>query len=241
MKQEAILVHGWDPRFYNNQIKEPISTGMAWSHRPELIKRLREKYNICCYNLPGFCGIKEPNKDKFSVEDFVQDFFEWKEKKHKDAKLMIGYSFGGAILLSYKAKYHDSTPTILISPAIFRSESNRSELAKRLKPFIPSYFADYFRHVYQYFVSEYYRRGSPFLRSTYNSIARADLRPLLSKVDVNKLLLIYGKNDEATPWNLVKDTIRDHKINCHLVSDGGHRIGQTHPGEIIKAINEFCE
>lgn len=241
MKDEAILIHGWDPNYYNSQVEDKDSESIAWSHRSEFTNQLEEQFDLNYYNLPGFCGVAEPEAEKFDVENFTDGFAEWLKLQDKQPKLLIGYSFGGAILLDYKARYKDETPAVLISPAIFREETARSGVAKNLRPLIPQPLLNYFKHLYQLSISEYYRNGTPFLRRTYDIVVRRDLRSLLKKVDPGGMFLIYGTNDDATPWDLVKKSVEKSGIDYHLIAGGQHGIGQTHPDEIIQSINNFLQ
>lgn len=238
IKKDIVLIHGWDPRYYNGN---NLAGGkdMAWASREEFIKKLKNKYNLEYYNLPGFCNNKEPNKKYFDVEDFADSFAKWKNGVNFKPKLLVGYSFGGAVLLNYKVRYKDPTPIVLISPAIFRGESGKSVLARMIKPMIPSALEKYLKHWYQYLMSKYYRKGSSFLRSSYDVIVRRDLRPQLKKIDSDQVLLIYGDGDGDTPWNLVEKTVKKWGIKHVIVAGGGHGIAQTHPKEIVDAINNF--
>lgn len=239
MSDEAILIHGWNPDLYTENTPKDSDENFGWSKQSELTDLLSTRFNLNYYNLPGFCGTSEPTSDKFNVEDFADNFAEWKNARVTDPSVIIGYSFGGAVVLDYKARYEDPTPAVLISPAIYRGESARSDIARGAKKLIPEPMLDYFKHLYQLSMSPYYRKGTPFLRSTYDTIARRDLRPLLDQVDPSGVFLIYGLRDEDTPWDLVKDKVEQAGINYYLISDGGHRIGITHPREIIQLINNY--
>ncbi len=239
MSNEAILVHGWNTDLYTKNAPEDFDKNFGWSKQPELTRLLSTRFSLNYYTLPGFCGTSEPPSDRFDVEDFADNFGEWKDAAVPNPSVIIGYSFGGAVILNYKARYKDPTPVVLISPAIYRGESARSDIARSAKKLIPEPMLDYFKHLYQLSVSPYYRKGTPFLRSTYDTIVRRDLRPLLDQIDPSGVFLIYGLRDVETPWNLVKDEVEQAGINYHLISDGGHKIGITHPREIIQVINDY--
>ena len=64
---------------------------------------------------------------------------------------------------------------------------------------------------------------------------------LLGKVKVDGLLLIYGTNDDTTPWRLVKEKALQLGIEHCLIEAGAHNIGQTHPRKIFEAINDFLK
>lgn len=241
MSKEAVLIHGWDPNKYNSKVGENPPLDVAWNHRPVFIDQLGQYFDVEYYNLPGFAGQPEPNAPSYNVEDFTDGFATWVESKEKDPEVIIGYSFGGAVALDYKARYNPKTPVVLVAPALKRGETSRSRFAHTAKQLVPDALVAPLKDLYQRLASEYYREGTPFLRATYDQIARRDMTELLQKVDHNDLLLIYGTDDDATPWHHVEDTVRNTGLAHHLVQGGEHNIGQTHPTEIVHAIVNFLQ
>lgn len=240
MKKVAVLVHGWDPKYYNNNLSTKVTSDIAWSHRKRLVKLLRSEFQVKFFNLPGFCNTQTPNKTKsYNLEDFTRSLDKWLRIKNISPDIFIGYSFGGSVLLDHLVNYKSKGVFILISPAIIRKESSRSRLAHLLKLFLPSTLIKLLKHPYQYLASKYYRKGDPFLRESYDLIARRDLRNLLGSADKKRLLLIYGNNDIETPWQFVQEDVIKHSISQTIILGGGHSIGQTHPDHIIKAIHRF--
>ncbi len=241
MKADAVLIHGWDPNYYNAKVGENAPTEVAWSHRPELVRLLSERFEVSFYNLPGFAGTPEPQIASYDVENFAQEYAEWQKNSQVHAKLLIGYSFGGAVALAYKALTGDKIPTVLISPAIFRGSSTKSNIGHLAKSLVPEVWSEHFRSLYQTLTSRYYREGTPFLRNSYNRIVRRDLRQMLYKVDPGGLMLIYGSRDADTPWVLVKDDVDKLNLSHHVIAGGGHNIGQTNAGDIAQFITTFLE
>lgn len=239
MSEEAILIHGWSPYLYNKNLEASPVESIGWQRSPDLLGRLSQDFDLSYYNLPGFCGVSEPKEAKYDVEDFANDFDVWLKSNGKTPKLIVGYSFGGAVALMHKVLTHDETPTVLISPAIFRGSSNKSNFANYSKRYIPESWEDRFRHYYQLAMSQYYREGTPFLRETYNTIARRDLRSQLSEVDSGSLCLIYGEKDLDTPWNIVREDVENSGASYHVIATGAHNVVQTHPDEIVRNISLF--
>lgn len=239
MSPEIMLVHGWDPDYYNKTVESKRDQAMAWSHRPELINLLSQRYTLKYCNLPGFCGVNEPDKPSFAVEDFADYLEDWKVTNCPHTSLILGYSFGGAISLYHKFKYQDNTPLVLVSPAILRAESARSGIAKVAKNFIPSPLLGILKDAYQRLASDYYREGTPFLRATYDRIVRENLTPIIKEIEPGGVCFIYGEDDQDTPWKLVSDTITTSGHDYFVIPGGGHSIGQTHPTQIIEAIDKF--
>ncbi len=239
MKKTIILIHGWDPKKYNY-----LGSKNAWDHRKEMIELLKQKYEIIFCNLPGFCGIAEPKKESWNLDDFSNYLESWILEKNIKIDAIVGYSFGGAILAQWNQQYNENSTRIiknlfLISPAIKRRETIKSFLGNILGKLFGK--VKIFKHIYLYTMNKYYRNGTAFLRKSYDKIAREDIRPMLDKntqTDVN-LIFIYGKNDSATPFEYLKNIQKKSNFHFHLIEKGGHSIGQTHPQEIVSIINNY--
>lgn len=241
MGNNVVLVHGWDFRYYSEKCGVESGGSVAWRDRRELVELLSGEYKLHYYSLPGFCGEREPRDDNWDVENFADDLDSWIKMNGISPKLIIGYSFGGAVALEYKLYSSSRVPIVLVSPAIVRSKSIWSKFGGLIGERLGRYDLDQLRSVYQYIFSKYYREGTPFLRKTYDKIVRSDLRSELEKVGVAEILLIYGVDDNVTPWSLVESIVKDRGMSYQLIDGGGHNIGQTHPEEICEAISWFME
>lgn len=234
------MIHGWGVNFYNSNINcEKVEKDIAWKDRRELVNLLKEKYSLLNFNLPGFCCTEEPNKHYFDIEDFSNYLAKWLKDKKTKPSAIVAYSFGGAIALDYKARYKSDIPVILISPALKRKETIKSQFGSMGKGFIPQIFFDSLKSFYQSLFSRYYREGTPFLRASYDKIARRDTRPLLDKVDLKEILLIFGEQDTSTPVEYILEATEKNHPNCIIIKGGGHNIGGTHPKQVSSAIIEF--
>ncbi|MCX7928453.1 MAG: alpha/beta hydrolase [Patescibacteria group bacterium] len=241
MTKEIILIHGWDYRFYNNNINKNASKDIAWSKRKILIELLGKRYRLNYFNLPGFCNVPEPSRERFDVEDFGDYLANWIKRKRHKPYAILGYSFGSVVALDYKARHNNHIPTVLISPAIRRKETFKSEIAHLAKGLIPEFISGALKNSYQYLFSKYYRNGTPFLRKSYDLIVRKDETCKLRSVDPKSLLLIYGLEDNATLWQDVENVVVKIGINYGLIKNGKHNIGETNPLEIVKLIDKFLE
>lgn len=76
-------------------------------------------------NLPGFCGLEEPEVDAFKLHDFALYFHEWNERCGT-LPIHLGFSFGGAVALYDKARFWSFARLVLVSPAIKRRETIKS-------------------------------------------------------------------------------------------------------------------
>ncbi len=240
MHKEIVMVHGWGTSSYNSNLDcEKVGEDVAWSHRRELINLLQDKYSIDFFNLPGFCRVEEPQKQVFDLEDFSDNFAKWLKDKRIKPTAIVGYSFGGAVALDFKMRYKSEIPIILISPALKRKETIKSKIGKMGKSIVPQRYFDSVKSLYQSIFSKYYREGTPFLRASYDKIARRDIRPWLDSVDPKDTLLVYGDADTSTPADYISEIVEKNKLNCLIIKGGDHNIGGTQPKAVSKAIIDF--
>lgn len=240
MSKEIVMIHGWGTRSYSSNLDcERINEDVAWSQRQELVNLLEKKYSIRFFNLPGFCCVKEPENQSFDLEDFSDYLKMWIEDQNIKPEAIVGYSFGGAVALDYKVRHKSNIPVILISPALKRRETVRSQMGKIGKHIVPQRYFDSLKSMYQTIFSKYYRDGTPFLRESYDKIARRDIRPQLEMVDPKDILLIYGDSDTSTPADYISEIVEKNNLNCLIIKGGDHNIGGTHPEEVSKAITDF--
>lgn len=234
------MVHGWGTRNYNSNLDlGSIDESVAWSHRQDFINLLREQYSLRFFNLPGFCGVGEPEEKSFDLEDFSDYLYKRLNTEKVKPSAIVGYSFGGAVALDFKVRYNSNIPVILISPALKRKETIKSKIGKLGKYIVPEIYFDSLKSIYQSIFSRYYREGTPFLRASYDKIARRDIRPLLDAVNPKDVLLIYGDSDTSTPADYISKIVRENNLNCIIIKGGNHNIGETNPEEISSAIIDF--
>ncbi len=241
MKKTLVLVHGWGTSNYNSNIPKGSPASITWKERAKLVGLLQEKYNLLFYNHTGFGGEPEPKQKTYNLDDFTNHFNSWLVRHNTKPIAIVGYSFGGAVALNYKAKFNSPIPVILISPALKRKETLKSFIAKVSKQAIPVKYLKELKHLYQSLFSKYYSLGTPFLQSSYDKVVREDLRPLLKVVNPKELLLVYGQFDNSTPVSLVTKQVKEHNLNLKIIKNGDHEIGQTHPKQVFSIISNFIK
>lgn len=239
MKSKILLIHGWN---YSNYTSSGCKD--AWLSRSGFVVNLSKHFEVISFNLPGFCGEKDPQVP-WILDNFVS-FVEHKIQQEKP-DYILGYSFGGAIALRWKKTTGDTRiKTILVSPAIIRryEKENLSVAQKILKSVLPEKILSILRDIYltKVIKNPYYTGASSVMRRTYRNIVALDLRDNLASVS-DSISLIYGENDTATPPKLVKSVLGEcRKIhNLHIISGGGHDIANTHTEELISAILKIKE
>ena len=230
--KKLLLIHGWD---HNNYTSSGCTD--AWSNRSRFVEALSRHFEVVRFNLPGFCGEKKP-AHPWILSDFAQYLDRVIQREKPD--IVLGYSFGGAILLNWKAASDNKTiKAFLVSPAIIRRYENRSISVGWPKVILPERLIALVRDFYLTSVAKnpYYTKASPVMRETYRNIVSLDLRDDLLKVS-DTLVLIYGEQDSATPPEPVKDLLVSRKSHHQLrvIDGGGHDIANTHTDELVSTI-----
>lgn len=239
MKSKILLIHGWNYANYTSS-----GCADAWENRSRFVTELSKHFEVASFNLPGFCGEKDP-QIPWTLDDFAS--FVGQKIQQGKPDYILGYSFGGAIALRWKKTTGDTrVKTILISPAIIRKyeKVNLNIFQKILKVVLPERIISILRNAYltKVIKNPYYANASSVMRKTYRNIVALDLRNDLASVS-DSISLIYGENDTATPPALVKSVLgkcfKIHSLN--IISGGGHDIANTHTEELIFVILKIRE
>lgn len=233
-KPKILLIHGWN---YTNYTSSGCKS--AWSNRSKFVEALSQHFNVATINLPGFCGQADPERP-WTIDDYV-DHVNMVIRAEKP-NFVLGYSFGGAIVLRWKSRTKDTvTGAILVSPAIIRRYENKdlSFVQGILKKVLPNRLISALRDLYltQFVKNPYYSKATKVMRETYRNIVAVDLRKDLQEL-TQPITLIYGEFDSATPVDLVKEVLSSsktkHKLN--VIPAGGHDIANSHTVELIPLI-----
>lgn len=232
--KKILLIHGWDYANYTSSGRVD-----AWAERSRFVKALSEYFNVITVNLPGFCGQKDL-EHPWTLDDFVRHVGQITEREKPN--YVLGYSFGGAIVLRWKKMTGDTkTKAFLVSPAILRRYKHKDLgfVRKIFKAIFPEKLISLLRDFYltQVIKNPYYSNATKVMRETYRNIVSLDLRQDLLDVR-DSLTLIYGENDSATPPGLVQECLRHSATRhiLHIVSGGGHDIANTHTNELVSLI-----
>ena len=230
--RKILLIHGWNYKNYTVS-----GSTDAWGNRSRFVAALADVFEVLRFNLPGFGGEKEMDRP-WTLDDFVCLLDEMIKKERPD--IVLGYSFGGAILLRWKAMTGNTTvKAFLVSPAILRHYEHKGVSALWLKHFVPEWLGAIARDFYLVRVRKnpFYAKATPVMRATYRNIVGLDLREDLLKVS-DELVLFYGEGDTVTPPELVRDFLVSHRGHHRLVvlPGGGHDIANTHTDSLISKL-----
>ena len=233
--KKILLVHGWSYKFYNSsKLINP------WMHRAEFLQLLEKHYHVDIIRLPGFCGESEPIVNSWSTEDFGNWLFQYIQHLGEKYDYLIGYSFGGPVIVHASLKLPNAIPCILVSPALKRADSQKSRIAHFFTWF-PARIKNILSNIFLYFASPYYRFGTPFLRKSYKRVVRENSIHVVNELSQKtSITCIYGSKDTATPVSMI-----DHYVSSNvaiiLIPEGGHNIGGTHPEKIFQTIKKITD
>src|SRR3989339_2270425 len=117
--KKILLIHGWN---HDNYTRSGCTD--AWSNRSHFVEALSAHFEVVRFNLPGFCGEKEPERPWF-LSDFTRYLDQVIQREKPD--IVLGYSFGGAILVHWKAASdNNAVKAFLVSPAMIRRSAKKS-------------------------------------------------------------------------------------------------------------------
>ncbi len=182
-KQPIVLLHGWGQ---NIDVMMPVADEFLDSNR------------IVIVDFPGF-GLSDEPKGGWDVDKYVEMLESLLTHLEIANPIIIGHSFGCRVAIKYSVK-NPVLKMVFTGGAGIRPKRGLSyylkvysyklmKLVKKL-PFVSVDNTNY--------GSEDYRNASEELKKTFVKIVNEDLTPLLSQIKC-PVLLIWGKNDEATP------------------------------------------
>lgn len=234
--KKILLIHGWDYDNYYGRIDKE-----AWHNRTKFVNELEKCFEIRKPDLPGFGLQKEPNVKKYTIEDYADYIHDYIVKNDFYPDYILGYSFGGAVAVTYLEKYGD-VKLILVSPALIRNHDNSKSFIKTPKILSPirNCIRDFYL-IHKVKVPEMVY-GTKFLRNTYQSIVRIELADTLKDFNIEDYIIIYGENDNMVdPDRMLKLANPNIKNRIHLITGGGHDIANTHTKELVDIINEYVK
>lgn len=235
VKKKILLIHGWNYENYNNNIDTN-----AWSNRSKLVAALEEKYDIRKPDLPGFGLEKEPNKRFYTVDDYAKFINDYIINNNFHPDYILGYSFGGAVAVTYYKNYNRDSKLILVSPALIRNADRSKKYIKTPKFLNP--IRNYIRNLYLIYKVKVPEMvyGTKFLKATYQSIVRTETIGYLQQIEKEKFIIIYGDQDNmVNPHRLYELSDKDIKKRIKFIKNGGHDIANTHTEQLMDIIDGF--
>ncbi len=235
--EKILLIHGWDYDNYYGRIQHS-----SWENRKKFLEALKKYYQIAAPDLPGFGLNKEPAVSKYTVEDYAQFIHHYIEENNFVPDYILGYSFGGAVAVTYQKLYNNSQKLLLISPALIRNFNHSKNFIKTpsfLEP-IRNTLRNYYL-IYKVKVPEMVY-GTKFLRNTYQSIVREEMIQDVLNLPIENYIIVYGSLDTMVdPERMMQSVSPSVQARIYFIEGGGHDIANTHTLELVRIIRNYTE
>ena len=190
-----VLLHGW---------------GSNIKLFANLIDLLSKKYKVVAMDMPGFGESQEP-PSAWCVDDYADFVIEFLKAYNTDKVMLLGHSFGGRVIIKLNSRENlpfEITKVILVDSAgILPPKSNKKSFRTRWYKFCRTILAtklmqkiapEALEKLRVKYGSADYVAASPLMRQVLVKTVNEDLSHLLPKVK-QEVLLIFGRNDDATP------------------------------------------
>lgn len=235
--KKILLIHGWDYDNYYGRVSDE-----AWENRNNFVKALEKHFIVKRPDLPGFGLEKEPKVKGYTIEDYAKFIHNYIKENNFYPDYILGYSFGGAVAVTYHRLYNENIKYILCSPALIRNNDNSKKYMKTPKILDPirNKIRDFYL-IHKVKLPEMVY-GTKFLRNTYQSIVRVEITSYLESINPKQYMIIYGDKDTMVdPKRMVSIVSDKVRKRIHFIKGGGHDIANTHTDELIKLIIDFTK
>jgi len=192
--ETVLLLHGWGSNITLFQ---------------SMIGLLSQKYKVLAMDMPGFGESDEP-AEPWDVDRYVDFVLEFLKDYDFDSITLLGHSFGGRVIIKLCSRELDFKvkKVILVDSAGVKPEKttaqkikgNAYKMGKKLlsTSAAQKLFPDALENLRNKSGSADYRAASPIMRQTLVKVVNEDLCELMPAVTC-PTLLVWGKNDDATP------------------------------------------
>lgn len=191
----VVLLHGW---------------GSNISLFTPLIELISKKYKALAMDMPGFGGSDEPT-EPWCVDDYVDFVLEFLKDYDTNGIIFLGHSFGGRVIikmlsranLPFKTEKIILTGSAGVMPKKSFKQKFKLKIYKMTKSILLSapmkkLFPGALEALRKRNGSADYNAASPVMRQSLVKVVNEDLVPLFGSITM-PTLLIWGKNDTATP------------------------------------------
>lgn len=233
-----VVINGLNTHYLKEGNGGNVLVLQGWGTEIELygavISELAKKFTVYAPDFPGFGKTDEP-KEPWCVDDYVDFVVAFCKEMGITKTILFGHSFGCRViikLLSRKECPIEVEKVILtgaagIKPVQSESAKKKTSAYQRGKkilstPLMKKLFPNALEKLRQKHGSADYRAASPMMRQVLVKTVNEDLSHLLPEIR-QEVLLIWGRNDDATP---LSDGERMEKemqnAGLAVIDNGGH-------------------
>jgi pimeloyl-ACP methyl ester carboxylesterase len=203
------------------------------------IKFFSREYRVTAPDILGF-GASSKIDSAMSVGDYAEWLEKFIEASGIKCPIIVAHSFVARVAIKYLSTHPQGAKKLVLcgGAGIVKPRSSRYiwrvKLYRITKKFFPK-FAE------KRFGSREYKTLSPIMRESYKKIVNEDLRICAQKI-VCPTLLVYGKNDTATPADeegkIFNNAIRQSTL---VLMEGDHFCFCKHPQSFNELVDNFLK
>ncbi|MFI3241895.1 MAG: alpha/beta hydrolase [Alphaproteobacteria bacterium] len=206
----VFILHGWGS---SSQVFQNTKSLMA------------QKYTVVVPDIPGFGDSDEP-KEPWCVDNYVDFVIDFISQFKAQKVILMGHSYGGRIMIKLANRKNlpfELDKLILVDAAGIKAKLSlkskiKVKLFKLAKYLLPQNLVVKLRNKMG---SSDYNNASPIMKQTMVKSIAEDLSPLLKGIKT-ETLLIWGKDDTATPLSDGQLMEKEIKNSGLVVLEGGH-------------------
>lgn len=185
-----ILLHGWGTNYHTFKY---------------LSNFLKKHFTVFLIDLPGFGKSNEP-PHIYSLDNYLHFLTTFIEELQIENPVVLGHSFGGRIAIKYATISNNIQKLILVDSAGIK---HHKKLSTRLSIIKYKWLKFYYRktknitkfnQLIKVSGSSDYISSSNIMKGTMTKVLKENLKQNLKKIKV-ETLLIWGKDDQATPYS----------------------------------------
>ena len=214
----------------------PLVLLHGWGTSRELFESMENyftpHFKVTSLDFPGFGKSDEPT-EPWDVERYVQFLERFLDKLEIDNPILVGHSFGGRVSIKFASR-HQVRKIVLIGSAGIKPKRgleyyvkvySYKTLKKILQLPILNKYKDQIMESYRGKAgSSDYQKASRVMQQTLSKVVNEDLQHHMPHIKA-PTLLIWGKNDTATP-------LEDGKKMEQLIPDAG-LVALDHAGHYV--------
>ena len=209
-----VVIDGLNIHYLKEGNGENVLVLQGWGTEIELysavIAQLSKKYTVYAPDFAGFGKSDEP-PEPWSIDDYADFVIKFCKETGIDGAILFGHSFGCRVIIKLLSR--ESCPVKVerviltgaagIKPVQSESAKKKASAYQRGKAFLSTpvmkkLFPNALERLRSKHGSADYRAASPMMRQVLVKTVNEDLSHLLPLVK-QEVLLIWGRNDDATP------------------------------------------
>ena len=224
--KDVILLHGWG----QNTIMMDF-----------IAQSLKEHFKVYNIDLPGFGRSEEP-KTAYSIEDYVEMLRQFVELNQIENPILIGHSFGCRISLLYAYKYPVNKMVLTGAAGVMAKHDLEWYLrvySYKAGKILLKPFKGLSAKLRQNTGSSDYKNASEIMKQILVKTVNFDISPYLKDIKP-ETLLVFGKNDEATPLWMGEKMEKEMPDATLVVFEGDDHFAYFHqPDRFCRVLDAF--